>query len=160
METLDEGATAWIKRSEHAGYVMKCYKGAWRHKSLGEKANHARISEILKKTQSALRTPKLLNPCDAHYIMEEVNTDRPLWHDDVWASLDKKLQGSFLTILWSAFKHLWEEKYDMRDVEVYVQPDNSLVVLDFGQVRYAENSSQTFDIHSAAVVPAISSYRD
>jgi hypothetical protein len=155
METLDEGATSWIKRSEHVGYVIKCYKRAWTHKGLSEKTIHARISDILEKTQSPLRTPKLFNPCDAYYVMEEINTDRPLWHEDVWASLDKKLQGSFLIIVWSAFKHLWEEKYDMRDVEVYLQPDNTLVVLDFDQVKYAENSSQTFGIHSAAVVPPI-----
>lgn len=156
METLDEGATAFIKQSEYAGYVQKLYKRS-RHWDLAvaEKAVHARISDILQKAHIPLRTPKLLDPQGPDYIMERVNTDHPLWDQEVWDSLDKKQQVDFLDIIRSAFKCLWErERYNLRDVEVYLQPDDTLVMLDFGQVNVASDPSDQLGLQSAAVVPA------
>lgn len=159
MDVIGEGTTSLIKQSYHAGYVEKRYKRSnnWRL-AVTEKAVHARIAYLLERVKSPLRTPKLFDPYDAYYIMEEVSTDRPLWHEEVWEGLDKELQETLLAVLRSAFKGLFAEGYNMRDVEVYLQPDNTLVVLDFGQVTSssassASSASHEFRLQSAAVVP-------
>ena len=155
MEAIGEGATSVIRQSEYAGYVEKRYKRSNdRHLAVTEKAIHARIASLLEMAKSPLRTPKLLDLYGTHYIMEEVNTERPLWNPDVWSSLGPELQANLLDVLKGSFKLLWEERYHMRDVEVYLQPDNTLVVLDFGQVKYSCDASDTFRLQSAAVVPA------
>ena len=156
METLYEGATAFIKQSEYAGYVQKVYKRSrqW-DLVVTEKGIHARISDILQKAKIPLRTPKLLDPHGCEYIMERVNTDHPLWDEEVWDSLDKKQQAHFLAILHAAFQCLWERgRYNLRDVEVYLQPDDTLMMLDFGQVNVASESPDQLGLQSAAVVPA------
>ncbi len=154
MDAIGEGSTSLIKISEHLGYVEKRYKRSQGSRlAANEKAIHASISHLLEKAKSPLRTPILL-PRLVAYIMEEVNTDRPLWHEEVWASLSTDIQESLLTTLRSAFKALWEEgRYHMCDVEVYLQPDNTLVILDFGQVKVGL-PSEKFSLQSAAVVPA------
>jgi hypothetical protein len=149
---IGEGATSVIVPSCYPGYVEKRYKHGLARARGEERATHERISGILERARSPLRTPRLFPSHGPSYIMEQVNTDRPLWHEEVWYSLPKELQESLLAILRSAFEALWLERYHMCDVEVYLQPDNTLVMLDFGRVTRA-SYADTFRLLSAAVVP-------
>ena len=152
MDVIGEGSTSLIKISGQLGYVEKRYKRPHRLRlAPTEKEIHAQISPLLEKAKSPLRTPILL-PHLVAYVMEEVKTDRPLWHEEVWSGLSKHIQETLLSSLKTAFKALWAQGYNMRDVEVYLQPDNTLVVLDFGQVTMALPSEE-FSLQSAAVVP-------
>jgi len=91
----------------------------------------------------ALRVPRLSSE-KTRYIMEQIDVSRPLWESKVSDEQIKALVTGLLC--------LWRKGYEMRDVEVYIQPDGSLCMLDFGQVTNSPEASTK--ILSAAIVPA------
>lgn len=91
----------------------------------------------------ALRVPQL-NSSKTSYIMERIDVSRPLWEAEV---SDEQIE-----VLATGLLCLWRKGYEMRDVEVYIQPDGSLCMLDFGQVTTSPEPSTR--LLSAAIVPA------
>jgi hypothetical protein len=151
MATLCEGSTASIVVCETAG-IIGLIKGPWVEKRYArrigqahrkqEKESHRNIDYHLR--DCALKAP-LLAYTDA-YIMERVDTSRPLWEE-------KEVSDQHIDILAQGLTHLLWEGYEMRDVEVYIQPDGSLRMLDFGQVTKS-GTPPTLRLLSASVVPA------
>lgn len=91
----------------------------------------------------ALRVPRL-SSSKTSYIMERIDVSRPLWEAEVRDEQTEALVRGLLC--------LWRKGYEMRDVEVYIQPDGSLCMLDFGQVTTSPDASTK--LLSAAIVPA------
>jgi hypothetical protein len=140
-----EGATSYIIEAEE-GYVIKRYRRG--KKNPVERETHARVAALMP-TDLPIRAPKLL-PHPTEYIMERVDTTRPLWEQEVWDSLDAAHQDLFLKTVQTTLLRFAEHSLVMRDVEVYVQPDNTLVMLDFGQV-YSGHAEPL--LQSAAIIP-------
>ena len=151
MATLSEGSTASIVVCETAGIIGPT-QGPWVEKRYArrigqahrkqEKESHRNIEYHLR--ECALKAP-LLAYTDA-YIMERVDTSRPLWEE-------KEVSDQHIDILAQGLTHLLWEGYEMRDVEVYIQPDGSLRMLDFGQVTKS-GTPPTLRLLSGSVVPA------
>ena len=146
-----EGSTATIMAHEKDycwGYtrkgpeewVEKCYKrgsqGALDH----ERLMHGNIEYLLQDW--ALDVP-VLNYDPTSYIMGRVDVSRPLWEANV--------SDRHIEILAGGMACLWRHGYELRDVEVYIQPDDSLCMLDFGRVTKTKKPS--VKLLSAAIVP-------
>jgi hypothetical protein len=140
-----EGATSYIVETEE-GYVIKRYR--WGKKNPVERAMHARVAALMP-TDLPIRAPKLL-PHPTEYLMERVDTSQPLWEEHVWDSLDAASQALFLKTVQVTLLKFAEHSLVMRDVEVYLQPDKTLIMLDFGQV-YSGHTEPL--LQSAAVIP-------
>lgn len=154
MATLSEGSTASIVVYEAEGFlglimgprVVKRYKA---HVSKIDRNHEREIHEgvVYLLKNCALKAPMLEYVREA-LVMERVDTSRPLWE---CATVSEK----HLDVLAEGLMALQKAGYEMRDVEVYVQPDDTLRILDFGQVTKAP-----YPLHaatmllSATIVPA------
>ena len=129
-----EGRTAIIRPYEaDSRYVEKCIKRSVPQRSAVmelEKSMHSEIAKVL--AGSRLRVPAVLQGV-SHYVMERVDVSKPLWEPEVWDKLSPETQTSHIEGLAHALNVLATYGYHMRDVEVYVQSDGSLLMLDFGQ---------------------------
>ena len=123
--------------------VAKRYK---RHVSRAQKAHERDMHEdvVYLLRDCALKAP-MLEPTREALIMERVDTSRPLWEEEV---SDEQIE-----VLAEGLMALQKAGYEMRDVEVYVQPDGSLRMLDFGQVTKRPQQAEA-RLLSAAIVPA------
>jgi hypothetical protein len=145
MATLSEGSTASIVVYEGTG-VMGLIEGPWVEKRYAkgigqthrtqERDRHASVNYLLSECR--LKAPALAYTRTA-YVMERVDTSRPLWEQEVSDEHIDILAEGLTALLW--------EGYEMRDVEVYVQPDGSLRMLDFGQV-----TNRPYPLHAATIV--------
>jgi len=146
MATLSEGSTASIVVYETEGFlglirgprVAKLYK---KHVTKldrdHERDIHTSVVYLLR--DCALKAPMLEYVRDA-LVMERVDTSRPLWEE-------KEVSDEHIEVLVEGLTALLWEGYEMRDVEVYVQPDGSLRMLDFGQV-----TTRPYPLHAATMV--------
>ena len=121
-------------------WVEKCYKRGSQGTLDHERLMHGNIEYLLEGW--ALNVP-VLNYDPTSYIMERVDVSRPLWEANV--------SDRHIEILAGGMAHLWRHGYELRDVEVYIQPDDSLCMLDFGQVTKTKKPS--VNLQSAAIVP-------
>ena len=154
MATLSEGSTASIMAYESTG-IIGSIEGPWVEKRYAkrigqahrtqERDRHAGINFLLRECR--LKAPALAY-IRTPYVMERVDTSRPLWEE-------KEISDEHIEVLAEGLTALLWEGYEMRDVEVYIQPDGSLRILDFGQV-----TNRPYPLHaapqvlSAAIVPA------
>jgi hypothetical protein len=140
MATRSEGSTANIVACEEGTWVEKRYKRGKRGAMEHERRIHGGIQYCLE--QEALRVP-LLHCEPTRYIMERVDVSKPLWEAEV--------SDQHIEVLATGLLCLWRNGYELRDVEVYLQPDGSLCMLDFGQVTQSREPSTK--LLSAAIVP-------
>lgn len=157
MDQLSEGTTAILcSYGYDPAYVQKVYKRSVSQRSLAlqlEKAVHTEVCRLLagaKLRVPKLRVPKLLNTDGL--VMERVDVEKPLWQPEVWDLLKPEMQDNYIEILAHALNVLGMHGYVMKDVEVYLQPDNTLVMLDFGQVGKIQGPAQR-RLETAAMVP-------
>ena len=152
MDQLSEGATSILCCYGYdPAYVQKVYKRSVSQRSLAlqlEKAVHTEVLRLLAGAK--LRVPKLLNTDGL--VMERVDVKKPLWQPEVWDLLKPEMQDNFIEILVHALNVLGMHGYVMKDVEVYLQPDDTLVMLDFGQAGKIQGPAQR-RLESAAMVP-------
>jgi len=106
-----------------------------------EKANHVRISELVSSMfpRSYLRTSNANLHTD-HYIIEEFDRSRPLWKDEVWSSIQPEYKELYIDILKKCIVGLAKYEYFLRDVEVYMQSDSSLVISNFSKTYHSSHS--------------------
>jgi len=153
MEVIGEGATATVRLcEENPAYVVKLYKRGVRQHELAqelERAMHAEIAGLLAGAQ--LRVPKL-QQSRVGIVMERVVISAPLADPDVWSGLRPELQTAYIEVLAHGLHVLGLHGYQMRDVEVYVQPNESLLMLDFGRVGKLVGPVER-RLHTAAMVP-------
>jgi len=154
MDVLSEGATANIcPYDPDPAYVVKRYKRAVTQREVAmdlERAIHTEVGSLLAGAR--LRVPKLL--AAKELVMERIDVQKPLWEPDVWDDLKPAVQDDYIETLAHALNVLGVHGYQMKDVEVYVQPDDTLVMLDFGQVGKIERRAEIERrVETAAMVP-------
>jgi hypothetical protein len=121
------------------GWVQKKLKRYSQGRSIEEQRYiHQVIDSILQNgpNYKILRTP-LLHEARG-YIMEEVFTNKPLWlsDEDSKALYDTNLVHDTESELRCLFTTLWRDhRMAAWDFELYVQPDGSVVILDFDKFK-------------------------
>ena len=82
-----------------------------------------------------LRTPLLRNDpiISGYYLMEKINMDKPLWLGDpiTLTQYDKKFILTLTNELQRFWQSMWNHGYAAWDFELYLQPDGTVVLLDF-----------------------------
>jgi len=112
-----------------------------------EKPNHARLIHLLREScpDLPIRIPQLLPSKD--YEMERVDTSRPLWIPTSWVKFTEVEQARYIEVVMTCLERLAKYEFFMRNVQVYVQPDKSLIMLDFGDVHYIPGSGSLLQSH-------------
>lgn len=145
MSYIASGFTSRIFESRMAGYVRKEH----RHPAsfTAEKPNHARLIHLLREgcADLPIRIPQLLPSKD--YEMERVDTSRPLWNPTCWVNFTEVEQARYIEVVMNCLEHLAKYEFFMRNVQVYVQPDKSLVMLDFGDIHCIPGSGPLLQSH-------------
>jgi hypothetical protein len=133
MSYIASGFTARVYESKMVGYVRKEHRNP--DSFSGEKPNHARLIHLLRESCADLpiRVPQLLPSKD--YEMERVDTSRPLWIPVSWTKLTEAEHASYKEVVMTCLERLARYEFFMCNVQIYVQPDKSLVMLDFGDIH-------------------------
>lgn len=150
---LQEGSVAIIRPYHNdSRFVEKRYKRSVSQRKAAmelEKDIHTEVWKLL--VGSRLRVPAILPACP-EYVMERVDVSKPLWEPDVWDKLSPQTQTFHIETLAHSLNVLASYSYHMRDVEVYLQSDGSLMMLDFSQAyKMIGHSERTLE--TAAMVP-------
>jgi RIO-like serine/threonine protein kinase len=146
-----EGGTSKVHVDREAGRVEKRLKrkGTQRLANLDtEQAFHQEIQALVLEVPTLMiRVPRLLET-GSKYVMELVDTSRPLWEEDVWGKIadPDTVRDRVLAFL----KHVGGRGIVLQDVEAYLQADGSIVLLDFGQVH---RGSYSGTLSSASLLP-------
>ena len=116
-----------------------------------QKTIHRLIQHILG-TYQFLKVPELLDePYTPRYRMRRILTNRPLY-----LGLQSHLIADELIQLW---KELWNLGYVAWDFELYVQPDGTVMIIDFDRFGYKislpdnQNPSLEEQIHLPITIP-------
>ena len=157
MNTLSEGATAKIMVDpSDPNYVYKIYKKKQTQKNdpQVELEIHYEIAEHLAEEMSDLgvAVPSFIVDSQGRYRMRRIDTSKPLWQEDVWDSLSANLQKEYLWRARIFLKSLAGYGLFLKNVEAYIQDDDTIMFIDFGDTYRAEPST-TFKIESSRVLP-------
>ena len=156
--TLSEGATAKIMVDpSDPNYVYKIYKKKQTQKNdpQVEIEIHYEIAEHLTEEMSDLgvAVPSFIVDSQGRYRMRRIDTSKPMWEEDVWASLSANLQKEYLWRARIFLKSLAAYGIFLKDVEAYIQTNtDTIMFIDFGQA-YRGAPTTTFHLESAAVLP-------
>lgn len=104
--------------------------------SPSEKANHVRIGELLSEicgNTGILRVPKVVLGV-SEYKVEEFDKSRPLSEESTWSHLDPFSVDVYMKLLTDCIKTLGEYDIVLKGVDLYVQPDGSLILINFSQI--------------------------
>lgn len=146
-----EGGTSKLHVNREAGTVEKRLKrkGTQRLANLDtEQAFHQEIQTLVLEVPALLiRVPRLIE-AGPKYVMELVDTTRPLWEEEVWAKIADS--DAVRDRLLAFMKHVGERGIVLQDVEAYLQADGTIVLLDFGQVHRGSSSGT---LSSASLLP-------
>jgi len=116
------------------------------------RANHVRINEILHSIfpTGNIRLPKI-NLEKEGYIVEEFDKSRPLYRKDVWLSLSKSQQDFYISTLTTCHRMMAKYDYYLKDIEIYIQPDNSLIMSNISRIHHTNN----LKIDYASILPSV-----
>jgi hypothetical protein len=118
-----------------------------------QKTIHRLIQHILRtESYQFLKVPELLDePHTPRYRMRRIRTNRPLY-----LGLQTYLIAGEITLLW---KELWALGYVAWDFELYLQPDGTVMLIDFDRFGYKislpdnQNPSLEEQIHLPITIP-------
>lgn len=147
---ISEGSTAKIiVDGNDSNYVYKIYK-----KPRPDEANfHYEIYSHLDNEMSDLGVAVPSFHVDGGlYRMQRIDTSKPLYDEDVWASLNAKLQKEYLWRARIFLKSLAGYGLFLKNVEAYIQDDDTIMFIDFGDA-YRTEPSTIFKIESSQVLP-------
>ena len=130
--------------------IESCSKYFLRMESV--KANHARIHEVLTYIfpSGAIRLPKLLKVNT--YSIETFDQEKPLWDEDVWSSLSEEARGKYSKLLKECLIILAKYDFFLKAVEVYLQPDGSLILTSLSRVHHVRPQGGLV-LESASILP-------
>lgn len=117
-----------------------------------DKANHSRIALIIsdKFPGGTVKLPTL-NLKTEKYNTESFDTSRPLWKQRVWDSLDSDSRALYTMVIRETILTLAKYEFFLRDVEVYIQSDGTLILSNFSMVHC--NSTGPLKLESATMLP-------
>jgi hypothetical protein len=116
--------------------------------SASEKANHVRIGELLSEipgNAGILRVPKIVLGV-SEYMVEEFDKSRPLSEESTWSQLDPFSVDVYMKLLVSSIKTFIFYEIALKGVDLYVQPDGSLIMINFSQVTYTRDADTLLSI--------------
>jgi len=103
-----------------------------------EKADHVRIGELLDKVPgnlNILKVPKVTLGI-SKYEIESFDMSMPLSEESVWSQMDPFSAEIYLSLLSDCIKTLGEYDIALKGVDLYLQPDGSLILINFSQISY------------------------
>jgi hypothetical protein len=108
-----------------------------------DEANYTRINEILSYIfpNGILRVST-----------DPVDQTRPLWEEDTWESLSEDTKGKYIGALRESLIILAKYDFFLRDVEVYLQPNGTLVVCNLAKVHH-QRPRDGLRVESAKILP-------
>jgi hypothetical protein len=143
---MQEGTSSTIERWK-PGIIQKKQKRRSFSLSVLEQRKIHRIIYDCLKTYKILKTPKIYYDTDNPnaYLMQEINTDNPIWLGDpsTYASYSPEYIAALIKELQQLWKHLWNSGYSAWDFELYVQPNNNVMILDFD--KFGKKINYFFD---------------
>ena len=113
-----------------------------------EKANHVRIGELIHEVSGnleILRVPKVTLGI-SEYEMEGFDMSMPLSEESTWYQLDPFSTQIYMKLLSDCIKTLGEYDIALKGVDLYLQPDGSLMMINFSQVSYTKPSEMLLSI--------------
>jgi len=120
-DEVNEGAHGKIFRTVF-GVVKIGKRRSKTHDTVAQRRIHSFIEEILSQPRYiVLKTPALSHDL-LKYEMKYVNTDEPLWMPN---------DGAIIRELVWLWEEMWEKGFALYDFELYQQPDNTVIILDF-----------------------------
>jgi hypothetical protein len=122
-----------------------------------EKANHVRIGELIHEVSGnleILRVPKVTLGI-SEYEMESFDMSLPLSEESTWSELDPFSSQIYMRLLTDCIKTLGEYDIALKGVDLYLQPDGSLIMINFSQISYTRDTdsllSVSFNIPASVV---------
>lgn len=108
-----------------------------------DEANYMRINEILSYVfpSGILRVST-----------DPVDQTKPLWEEDIWESLSEDAKGKYIGSLRESLIILAKYDFFLRDVEVYLQPNGTLVVCNLAKVHH-QRPRDGLRVESAKILP-------
>jgi hypothetical protein len=168
-DSLDGGANGIILPSPTGNLVRKKMRRRALGNSLDLQIHIHRMSQSILRDDNnytTLRAPYLAPPQaqaggggPAEYWMERIDTSHPLWlgdHDSVNCYSQHLIEETTreLRRYWLA---MWERGIAPWDFELYVQSDNSVVLLDFD--KYAQRTGEGITFPRGINIPARSFFQ-
>ena len=147
---IDEGSSAYIENLPgFLGYVRKNYKVD----NPSEKVIHARIGKLLLELYPSgiLMVPALLQGHD-DYVMQRISTEKPLWNETLWSKIPSNIKHIYTQVIKTSVAYLAEQGFFLRGVKVYLQSNETLMMIDFGEVHHIPNLP--LSLESSTILPA------
>jgi hypothetical protein len=116
--------------------------------SPSEKANHVRIGELLSEIPGnceILRVPKVTLGI-SEYKVESFDKSLPLSEISTWSKMDPFSAEIYVRLLSDCIKTLGEYDIALKGVDLYLQPDGSLIMINFSQVSYTKPNDSLLSI--------------
>lgn len=159
----EEGGTSTVSETT-AGFVTKRLKRKRTHKNANlrrEKSFHKEIYTILETEgkEFNVHVPELhknsANSTSNVYTMKKINTKFPLSDLDKFNELSEEKREDILNRLKGAISLLGSHGIILKDAEAFLQPDFTIMLIDFGQVyRTSPTSNSSIFKVSGALFPA------
>jgi hypothetical protein len=124
-----------------------------------EKANHARISEILESLtpHGLITAPKVILGID-EYITEVTDRRSPLWYQYIWDSIIPEAQEVYISILRKAITELAKQDFYLRGVQVYLQTDGTLKMTSFSKIHHSKEKTTLLDLSNVLPPSILANY--
>jgi hypothetical protein len=108
-----------------------------------DEANYMRINEILSYVfpSGILRVSN-----------DPVDQTRPLWEEDTWESLIEDAKENYLGVLRESLIILAKYDFFLRDVEVYLQHNGTMVICNLAKVHH-QRPRDGLRVESAKILP-------
>jgi len=106
-------------------------------------ANYTRINEIL----SYIFPSGILR-----VSTDPIDQTRPLWEEDIWISLSEDAKGKYIGVLRESLIILAKYDFFLRDAEVYLQPNGSLILSNLDKVHH-QKPRDGLRVESAKILP-------
>jgi hypothetical protein len=113
-----------------------------------EKADHIRIGELLSQIPGnfeILRVPKVTLGI-SEYEVEDFDKSQPLSEVSTWSQMDPFSVEIYVKILSDCIKTLAEYDIGLKGVDLYLQPDGSLIMINFSQISYTKPNDTLLSI--------------
>ena len=113
-----------------------------------EKADHVRIGELLSQIPGnfeILRVPKVTLGI-SEYEVEDFDKSQPLSEVSTWSQMDPFSVEIYVKILSDCIKTLAEYDIGLKGVDLYLQPDGSLIMINFSQISYTKPNDTLLSI--------------
>jgi hypothetical protein len=116
--------------------------------SSSEKANHVRIGELIQHVYGnfdILRVPKVTLGI-SEYEIEGFDKSQPLSEEYTWSQLDPYSSHIYMKLLSGCIKTLGEYDIALKGVDLYLQPDGSLMMINFSQVSSTKSNDTLLSV--------------